>query len=395
MIAKQIIGAGFRGALDYNLHGSGGKQRERGKVLATNLPVTEHSSRAFASGFAAFRRLNPKLTRAVYHVSLSPAPGDVITTEQWPEIIRQYLEGMGFKDCAFVAIEHENEAEGNAVRPPHVHILASRIRPDGTTVSDQNNYRRSVRLVGEIEARFGLVAVAAKFNQTKKTKEGEMNDKQKQFVEQRLEAALDGAEDTMVIAQSPVSFGIEPAGTMSDSRRRDYKREILEAEYQQIIRLTFADKVRFVRKSGPNLVLHFHNGGRVVDSGDKVMAYAMPPVQAADAVIELALLKGWESVVLTGNEEFLKEAFTLALSKGLAVQPKPDQLIVFTKVQEEMERKKGRATTTLAVPEATPSATASVRGLSGHKGLSERLAGRSVPQSPVIDSAPQRPRPRF
>lgn len=170
MIAMQTIGSAFRGVFEYNIHGSGGKQRNRGKVLATNLPVTDHSPRTFAAGFAAFRRLNPKLTRAVYHVSLSPAPGDVITDEQWPEIARQYLSGMGFEDCAFVLIKHENEVEANAVRPPHVHLVVCRIRPDGTTVSDQNNYRRSAKVVREIEARFGLKAVATPNRSQKKKK---------------------------------------------------------------------------------------------------------------------------------------------------------------------------------------------------------------------------------
>ena len=402
MIAKQIIGSGFRGLLEYTRHGSGGKEQNRGKVLATNLPVKDYSPRAFASGFSSFRKLNPKLTRAVYHVSLSPAPGDVIGDDQWQKIASQYLSGMGFEDCAFVLIKHENEEGDGAVRPPHVHLVVCRIKPDGTTVSDQNNYRRSERLVREIEARFGLIAVASpkRNNQTIKPKEGvmnnplkrEMNAQLKKFTEKRLEEATEEAEATMILAQSPVSFGIEPAGAINDNQRRDYKREILEREYQQLIRDTFAAQVRFVRSSGTRLVLHFHNGGRVVDSGDKVTAHAMPTTQAAEACIELAILKGWESVVLTGNDEFLREAFTLALTKGLAVEPKPDQLVVFTRVREEMERQKGGAAASQAIPATAPSPTASLRAMSGPRGLSERLADRSAPSSPIIDSAPRRPR---
>ena len=402
MIAKQLIGSGFRGLLEYTRHGSSGKEQDRGKVLATNLPVKDHSPRAFAAGFSAFRKLNPKLTRAVYHVSLSPAPGDVIGDDQWPEIARQYLAGMGFENCAYALIKHESETDGNAVRPPHVHLIACRIRPDGTTVSDQNNYRRSERLVREIEARFGLIAVASpnRNSQTIKPKEGvmnnplkqEMNAQLKKFTEKRLEEAAEEAEATMIIAQSPVSFSVEPAGAMNDNQRRDYKREILEGEYQQLIRDTFAAQVKLVRKSGSRLVLHFYNGGRVVDSGDKVTAHAMPSAHAAEACIELAILKGWDSIVLTGNDEFLKEAFTIALAKGLAVQPKPEQLVVFTRVREEMERQKGRSAASQAIqaPSATPAA--SLRTMSGPRGVSERLADRSAPSSPVIDSAPRRPR---
>ena len=220
----------------------------------------------------------------------------------------------------------------------------------------------------------------------------EMNAQLKKFTEKRLEEAAEEAEATMLLAQSPVSFGIEPAGEINDSVRRNYKREILEKEYQQLIRDTFAAQVKFVRRSGSRLILNFYNGGRVVDSGDKVTAHAMPSAQAAEAVIELAILKGWDSVVLTGNDEFLKEAFTIALTKGLAVQPKPDQLVVFTRVREEMERQKGRSAASQAIPLPSATPAASLRSMSGPRGLSERLADRSAPSSPVIDSAPRRPR---
>ncbi len=395
MIAKQILGSGFRGVLDYLRHGTGGRQRERGEVLDTNLPATDHSPRAFARSFGTFRKLNPRLGRAVYHVSLSPAPGDEIGDEQWRQIAQAYLTGMGFDDCGFVLIKHDDEADdGNAVRPPHVHLLASRIRPDGTTVSDQNNYRRSERLVREIEARFGLVAVAPSTpKQRKRKEETPMNDKRQAYVESRLEAAAEEAEDTMAITQMPGAVcAAEPAHAMTDNERRDYKREILEAEYQAILRDAFAQQVRYVRRSKQGLILHFTNGGRVVDAGDRVTAYAMPAKPAAEAIIEMAILKGWPSVVLTGNEEFLREAFGIALAKGLAVQPKPDQIEVFTKVREEMANRKGGANAGAASPGAIPSPaprkTFDIRTLSGPKGLSQRLADKHAPDGGT-DSAPR------
>lgn len=112
MIAKQIIGSGFRGAIEYLRHGSGGREPERGEVLDTNLPVVDFSPRAFAASFGVFRKLNEKLGRAVYHVSLSPAPGDVLTDDQWREIAASYLKDMGFEGCGYVLIKHDDEAEG-------------------------------------------------------------------------------------------------------------------------------------------------------------------------------------------------------------------------------------------------------------------------------------------
>lgn len=393
MIAKQIIGSGFRGALDYLRHGSGGKQRERGQVLATNLPVSDHSPRAFANSFGVFRKLNPKLGRAVYHVSLSPAPGDVISDEQWPKIARQYLTGMGFDDCGYVLIKHDDEAEGEAVRPPHVHLLACRIRPDGSTVSDQNNYRRSEKLVREIEARFGLVQLAAPTKKKRHPKEDSMNDKLTNYIQQRLDEAATDAEDAMPIAQAVEVFGIESAEPLTDSERRDFKREILEAEYKTMIRDTFLGRVRYVRRGKAGLTVHFNEGGRVLDAGDRVTAHGMQARAAAEAIIEIAILKGWPSVVLTGNEAFLREAFAVAIAKGLPVQPKPEQVQVFLHVQEEYKRKKGEASAAGATPGQPIPRPLPQRTMTGPGSIGDRLRNRQQTGSDQIDSGPRRFKP--
>ena len=401
MIAKQKIGSGFRGVLDYLRHGSGGKQRERGEVLDTNLPATDHSPRAFARSFGAFRHLNDKLGKAVYHVSLSPAPGDEISDEQWREIARLYLAGMGFEDCGFVLIKHDEEADdGDAVRPPHVHLLACRIRPDGSTVSDQNNYRRSEKVVREIEAKFGLVQLAAPTPKQRKTKEeAPMNDKLNAYAKTRLEAAAEDAEDKLGITIEPAAVcAAEPAEALSDRERKDYKREILEMEYQAIIRDAFADTVRFVRPGRGGLTVHFKNGGRVVDSGDRVAAYGMAARPSAEALIELAILKGWPSIVLTGSDEFLREAFGVALAKGLTVQPKPDQIEIFMRVKNQRDGKSNQAITGAASPGVIPPPVqrkvADLRTLTGLKGIGQRLTNRQDSDSSSgTDSAPRPFRP--
>lgn len=398
MIAKQIIGGGFRGALEYLRHGSRGSSPERGEVLDTNLPVANHSPRAFAASFGAFRKLNPRLGRPVYHVSLSPAPGDEISDDHWREIARIYLDGMGFTDCAFVLIKHDEEAEGEAVRPPHIHILASRIRPDSTTVSDQNNYRRSEKLVRDIEARFGLAGVASP--KPKKPRRTDMKtDREKRlaaYATERLEEAATAGNDEALLEIAPDDLcSIELAGTLTASERRDIRREILESEYRRQLQDLFVDSIRFVRRGRLGLTLHFKSGGRVLDSGDKVAAFAMPAKEAADALIELAILKGWPSIVLNGNDAFLRAAFALAIAKGLTVQPRPHQLQIFTAVQRE--KAKGAASAAIAPPappvQAAPSfANRNPFNLQGRKGMNERLRGNRDDCGDDTDSAPVRPR---
>jgi hypothetical protein len=147
MIAKKKIGAGFRGALEYDLGKDGGQ------LLHKNLASTQ--PRAMAKEFAAIRRLRPNLKNAVLHVSISAAPGEKLSDAQWVEIGNKYLKGMGLENCQFVITRHTDTDH------EHIHILANRIRFDGTVVSDSNDYKRQERLMRELEREYALAPVGA------------------------------------------------------------------------------------------------------------------------------------------------------------------------------------------------------------------------------------------
>ena len=146
MIAKLAKGRGFRGALEYDL------EREKGILLDTNM--AGENPRELAQEFGAIRALRPGLGKAVFHASLSAAPGEQLTDEQWREIGQEYLAGMGFTDNQYVISRHTDTAH------EHIHILANRIGYDGQVVSDGHDYPRQERLMREIELEYGLHEVA-------------------------------------------------------------------------------------------------------------------------------------------------------------------------------------------------------------------------------------------
>ena len=122
MIGKMVKGRGFRGALEYDL------TKEKGRVIDSNM--AGQNPRELAAEFGEIRKLRPNLGKAVLHVSLSAAPGEKLTDEQWREVGQRYLRGMGFKDNQFVITRHtDTEHE-------HIHLLANRITPAGEVVSD-------------------------------------------------------------------------------------------------------------------------------------------------------------------------------------------------------------------------------------------------------------------
>ena len=144
MIAKMVKGRGFRGALEYDL--------KKGYVIDSNM--AGKTPRELAAEFGEIRKLRPNLGKAVLHVSLSAAPGEKLTDEQWREIGQRYLRGMGFTDNQFIITRHtDTEHE-------HIHILANRITHAGEVVSDGQDYKRQETIMREIERDYGLQRVA-------------------------------------------------------------------------------------------------------------------------------------------------------------------------------------------------------------------------------------------
>ena len=146
MIAKAVKGKGFRGALEYDL------TKEQGRVIDKNM--AGENPRELAAEFGEIRKLRPNLGKAVLHVSLSAAPGEKLTDEQWREIGKRYMDGMGLEQNQFVITRHtDTEHE-------HIHILANRIRFDGSVTSDSQDYKRQEAIMRELERDYGLQRVA-------------------------------------------------------------------------------------------------------------------------------------------------------------------------------------------------------------------------------------------
>ena len=146
MIAKAVKGKGFRGALEYDL------TKEKGRLLDTNMAGA--GPRELAAEFGEIRKLRPNLGKAVLHVSLSAALGERLTDAQWRDIASAYLVGMGLEKNQYLVTRHtDTEHE-------HIHILANRIRFDGSVTSDSLDYKRQEVLMRKIELEYGLERVA-------------------------------------------------------------------------------------------------------------------------------------------------------------------------------------------------------------------------------------------
>lgn len=149
------------GAFDYNdqkmRHADPAKRAE---LLAHNF--LSYQRDLIQKEVAMLRSLRPKLTRDVYHVSLNFAKTDNLTNKELIEISKDYLNGMGFNDNLYAVWKHKDADH------LHIHILASRIRYDGTVVSDSSNYKRSEALCRKLEVKYNLTQVELSKNALEK-----------------------------------------------------------------------------------------------------------------------------------------------------------------------------------------------------------------------------------
>lgn len=152
MVAKISHGSNLYGALSYNQE----KVDEGlGKVLATNL-VIEPTDGAFNASACMqdFERFMPShitTKKPVIHVSLNPHPDDKLTDEQLTEIGQKYMEQLGYGSQPYMIFKHED------IDRQHIHIVSTRVRPDGSLVPDSFEKDRSNKIRRELEKEYNLI----------------------------------------------------------------------------------------------------------------------------------------------------------------------------------------------------------------------------------------------
>ena len=124
---------------------------------------------------------------------------------------------------------------------------------------------------------------------------------------------------------------------LSDKKRRNYQRRLLEDAYSRQVSMMLADVVRYVERKPGQLTVHTSEGGNIKDTGDKLVASNMAPQASAERIVLMCIGKGWESVQLSGNDEFLRLAMKMAMQRGLKVKANgPHQLAILAEIETEI-----------------------------------------------------------
>lgn len=151
MVADIHIGNNLYGALSYNQEKI---DAGLGKILEANrIFVPADGQFSVGDCMRDFERAMPgqvTTTRGIIHISLNPHPEDKISDDRLADIGREYMERLGFGGQPYLIFKHED------IDRQHLHIVSTRVRSDGTLISDKNNYEKSKRITDSLEKKYGL-----------------------------------------------------------------------------------------------------------------------------------------------------------------------------------------------------------------------------------------------
>ena len=212
MIPKLTQGSGFRGVLDYCFAPNDWKGSERGDapvLVGGNMAGT--TPRQLAAEFALARQLRPDVKKPVLHVSLSLAPGETLSPEQWHQAARLVLEKVGrqiqeanakgtggsetaidpdhFQWCLVRHAPGTNEAGKD-----HCHLIFNRISITGELAYLKWSHNRFQQACREVEQELGLVQVTT-------SEKSKQRQERRRSRRQKAKEAIEGGEPVPQVFQ--------------------------------------------------------------------------------------------------------------------------------------------------------------------------------------------------
>ena len=154
MIAKIVIGQGFKGVVNYIL------DQSKGTEILDSDGVRLKSSDSIIQSFISQTEMNPRLKNPVGHISLnfSAQDCDKISNELMVKISREYINQMGISDTQYIIGRHHDKEH------PHLHIVFNRVDNYGHTISDRNDRFRSEKICKELTQKYKLYFALGKEN---------------------------------------------------------------------------------------------------------------------------------------------------------------------------------------------------------------------------------------
>ncbi|MBI9059092.1 MAG: relaxase/mobilization nuclease domain-containing protein [Labilibaculum sp.] len=146
MIAKIVKGQGFAGVVNYIL------DKKKGTELLDSEGLRLKNKETMIESFRQQSELNPRISKPVYHISLSFSAKDkwFLADELMVNIARQYMCRMNICETQFLIVRHFDKEH------PHIHMVINRVDYHGKTISDRNDRIRSEKICKNLTKQHGL-----------------------------------------------------------------------------------------------------------------------------------------------------------------------------------------------------------------------------------------------
>jgi hypothetical protein len=162
MIGKIGTGKSFRGCLNYLFEGRLQQtkamqlhemEKKQAEVIAYNQCFGD--KRQLIRDFIEVSKLNPNVSKPVFHLAISFAHGDAdkLNPQDKVDMAEKLAKEFMFHSNQYVVIEHSDRQH------QHLHIVANRIGYDGKTASDSNSYKRMAEYCRKMELEYKLTKV--------------------------------------------------------------------------------------------------------------------------------------------------------------------------------------------------------------------------------------------
>ena len=152
MVAKITIPKSIEAALNYNEK----KVQNRTAICLNAVNYLNDADKMNfyqkLNGFETNNRLNKIAKTKTLHVSLNFDPSEKLSNDKLKEIASEYMNKIGFGEQPYLVYQHFDAGH------PHVHIVSTTIRSDGTRINTHNIGRnQSEKARKEIEQMYKLI----------------------------------------------------------------------------------------------------------------------------------------------------------------------------------------------------------------------------------------------
>ncbi|MCX2476101.1 relaxase/mobilization nuclease domain-containing protein [Pedobacter sp. MC2016-05] len=196
MIGKVIIGKSFGGCVRYVVN-----KKDAELLYGDGIRLADPS---FAvKDFNLQRQMNPALSKAVGHISLSWSEVDSerLNSENMLAMAMEYLALMGIINTQFLIVRHHDNHH------PHLHIIYNRVDDSGNTISDKFQLKKNVAACKTITLKHGFFMAKDRTKVNRKALKG--SDKVRYQLFDKIKAAQKLSKDWRAFISSLHNSGVD------------------------------------------------------------------------------------------------------------------------------------------------------------------------------------------